>query len=395
MAFGANFNLLSVNRHTNEGNYLFDGKAASAVKWAVTLKGWGNFPEDDSLMVTLKFISKDTTEGVVGNKNSFQAATETTSLTFNGTNWNKAKTLYIFGVDDMDDTVDTAYNIKAKIDLSSTTHEDYLKNNVIIPTNRSLNLDDGQDDALTNVFGIVFNNDYHYTSNNDSIVGKNNNDVLYGGDGEDTIKSGYGDDLLFGNKHDDVLYGQKGNDSLNGGGNDDVLYGNKGADKLFGEQDNDTLYGGLGDDWLDGGIGNDALIGNGGNDTLKGDAGDDVLIGNVGKDTLTGGAGADVFVFNNQAIKANVDQITDFNVFGDTIHLENKFFFKLGAENRVLNKDFFNIGSAAEDSNDYIIYNQDTGALLYDADGNGAWKAWKIANIGADLNVTNDDFFII
>jgi Ca2+-binding RTX toxin-like protein len=46
-------------------------------------------------------------------------------------------------------------------------------------------------------------------------------------------------------------------------------------------------------------------------------------------------------------------------------------------------------------SNDYLIYKSGTGALLYDADGNGAGTATQIALLGVNLALTNADFVVI
>ena len=47
--------------------------------------------------------------------------------------------------------------------------------------------------------------------------------------------------------------------------------------------------------------------------------------------------------------------------------------------------------------NDFVIYNNVTGALRYDADGAGAGAgaAVQIATIGAGLNLTNADIVVI
>jgi hypothetical protein len=50
------------------------------------------------------------------------------------------------------------------------------------------------------------------------------------------------------------------------------------------------------------------------------------------------------------------------------------------------------IGSAAADGNDHIIYNRDTGALIYDSNGNAAGGAVQFATIGKGLNLTANDF---
>ena len=73
---------------------------------------------------------------------------------------------------------------------------------------------------------------------------------------------------------------------------------------------------------------------------------------------------------------ANRDVVTDFtNVAGnnDTFRLENAVITKLGAGG--LRSTAFFRGAAAHDANDRIVYNQATGALIYDANGNAAGGA--------------------
>ena len=53
------------------------------------------------------------------------------------------------------------------------------------------------------------------------------------------------------------------------------------------------------------------------------------------------------------------------------------------------------IGTVAADANDYLVYNQATGALFYDADGNGAGAAVQIALLGTHPVLTNADFVVI
>jgi Ca2+-binding RTX toxin-like protein len=186
-----------------------------------------------------------------------------------------------------------------------------------------------------------------------------------------------GVDYMQGNNGDDQLYAGYGYDEIKGGYGDDQLYGEQGNDTLWGDEGVDRLEGGTGNDVLDGGAGND------------------VLVGGLGNDTLTGGTGGDTFRFNS-ALAANVDKITDFVAVDDTVQLENAIFTKLMATGSLPNADF-KIGTAAADSNDYLIYNPASGALYYDADGSGAGAAVQLAVLGINSHPTlsSADFMVI
>jgi serralysin len=54
----------------------------------------------------------------------------------------------------------------------------------------------------------------------------------------------------------------------------------------------------------------------------------------------------------------------------------------------------FCVGSAAQDGSDRIIYNSNTGALLYDTDGTGAQAAIQFATLDPGLGVTATDFWV-
>lgn len=136
------------------------------------------------------------------------------------------------------------------------------------------------------------------------------------------------------------------------------------------------------------------LRGKSGKDSLFGHGGDDKLHGKSGNDVLTGGAGKDAFVFDTKPnSKTNRDVITDFNAKDDVIYLENAVYTALKAGR--LSSGGFTIGDRAKDASDKIIYNNKTGALLYDGDGSGPGSAVQFAKIGLKLPVTAADFFVI
>jgi len=134
-----------------------------------------------------------------------------------------------------------------------------------------------------------------------------------------------------------------------------------------------------------------SLTGNSANNQLNGGAGNDILNGGTGVNTLTGGTGKDIFRFNTTG---HTDTIADYSVVDDTIQLENSVFNALGVPG-VLAASKFRIGTQALDADDRIIYNSGTGALVYDANGNGAGGVTQIALIGSGLNMTNAEIVVI
>jgi Ca2+-binding RTX toxin-like protein len=196
---------------------------------------------------------------------------------------------------------------------------------------------------------------------------------------------------------------------------------------IAGMDGNDIIIGNLGTDYLSGGNGNDVLDGAAGNDTLSGGA---------GVDNLTGGADADTFVFMSAATdfvgaKLVADTITDFDTGIDKILVSKALlpatYYKLtdvlkadgitagtdgifetikmakaiaghalnanadGAWFRSdvdivdsgVNAGKVAAGTPALTADDRFVYESATGTLWYDADGNGAGLAQRVAELGA------------
>ena len=236
---------------------------------------------------------------------------------------------------------------------------------------------------------------------NDTLKGFGGGDTLWGGNGIDTIS--YAADLT--GVYVDLLVGIGGGvapDKLNGieyaigTAYDDTLYGTGASNLLKGEADNDTIGGRGGNDILRGGDGIDKVAGEDGGDIVDGGEGNDWLSGGIGNDTMVGGgAGADdTFVFYT-ALNAstNVDTITDFMSADDTMRLDNAVFVGL-TQGAYLSADQFHVGSAAADAEDRVIYNQATGALLFDSDGVGGAAAIKFAQLTGSPALSYTDFYI-
>ena len=127
--------------------------------------------------------------------------------------------------------------------------------------------------------------------------------------------------------------------------------------------------------------GNDTLKGYGGKDLLKGGSGNDLLRGGTGNDVLVGGSGQDKFRFDTTPNTSNnVDKISDFNGVYDTIQLENTIFTKLVHTGTLSSANYReSLSGTAADANDHILYETDTGALYYDANGSANGGRVKIA----------------
>jgi Ca2+-binding RTX toxin-like protein len=164
-----------------------------------------------------------------------------------------------------------------------------------------------------------------------------------------------------------------------------------------------TISGNAGANALTGGAGDDLLDGAAGNDTLNGGAGNDTLLGGLGNDSLTGGTGADLFLFNATLnATTNKDTITDFtHADGDRIGLSKTIFTALADAigSPLISSEFYAAAGAttAHAAQDRIIYNTTTGALYYDADGNGSTAAIQIALLGASTHPTlvAEDFVVM
>jgi Ca2+-binding RTX toxin-like protein len=315
---------------------------------------------------------------------------------------------------------------------------------------------DASGDVLSNIenlTGSAFNDILTGTSGVNVLTGGAGADTLAGGASADTLNGGDGVDVadysasasrvrvnlatgaaLDADAQGDTL---SSIESVIGSAFDDILTGNTLANALTGGAGADTLIGGLGADALNGGDGvdtvdysasaarvrinlstgaavdadaagdsltaienligtafNDILTGSAVANALTGGAGNDQLSGLAGNDTMTGGAGADAFIFNAALDAAtNIDTITDFSVINDVMWIENTFFTGLAAG--ALSAGAFQTGASATQADDRIIYNAATGALFFDADGNGAGAAVQFASLATGLALTNADFLVV
>jgi len=221
---------------------------------------------------------------------------------------------------------------------------------------------------------------------------------------------------LTGNALSQYLYGNAGANILDGGGGGDVLVGLDGDDSYYVRNiaDRAVEAAGGGTDrvfaaasfTLEAGsqveifttIDNVAttaidITGNELSQYLYGNAGANMLDGKGGADVMTGFAGADTFSFTRPLGAGNVDRITDFASGVDKIALDDFIF--VGLTPGALPAGAFHIGSTAGDADDRIIYDQTSGALYFDQDGNGAEAAVLFAILDGAPIISASDFAVI
>ena len=285
-----------------------------------------------------------------------------------------------------------------------------------------------------------------------TLVGTGAANRIAGGLGNDTMVGGLGDDTYVVLNAGDTIV------ETAGGGNDTIettlgaydLAWVANVENLRGLSDGgQSLVGTAGDNRIDGGTGNDEMVGGGGNDTyvvrnagdtivetagggvdtvetslanyflgaanvenltgtsgsgqnLRGNDGDnvitggggaDILAGGLGADTLIGGLGIDAFLFDTALGGGNVDTIAGFVSGTDRFFLENAIFTQLGVGKLATNA--FRVGTSAQDADDRIIYDAATGALFYDADGDGAGAAIQFATLAGAPALAAGDIIVI
>ena len=146
---------------------------------------------------------------------------------------------------------------------------------------------------------------------------------------------------------------------------------------------------------LTGNASGNVVVGNDGSNRINGGDGNDELWGEASRSMVVS---RDAFVFNTTLnAMYNVDRIVDFDVADDTIHLDMDVFRRL--EERLVGSSLrageFFVGSAALDGDDFIIYNDATGELSYDGDGNGAGVAILFARLDAGLELSHLHFLVV
>ncbi len=248
--------------------------------------------------------------------------------------------------------------------------------------------------------------------------------VLATGQSIETLKftsaSGTGNLNLTGNELAQTLLGNNGNNTLDGRGGGDSMRGYAGDDTYVINSSSDLVFEttGQGSDTVNArvsytlaagqsvetlkftsvsGTGNFNLIGNEIAQTITGNNGNNLLDGKGGADILRGYGGADIFRFSSALGSGNIDHIVDFSTTDDTIRLDRTIFSTLGLG--TLDSGAFKdigVSGAVVDSSDRILYDHNTGALYYDADGSGGTPRIQFAVLdNKPAHLTYADFFVV
>ncbi|KQB12477.1 FG-GAP repeat protein [Rhodobacter capsulatus] len=226
-----------------------------------------------------------------------------------------------------------------------------------------------------------------------------------------------------GNALDNTLTGNSGANRLSGGAGADVMIGGAGNDIYFVERASDRVVETISESDLRDAGGIDTVMtsvsysltgatrafverlvltgtaaingtGNGLANQISGNAGANRISGGLGLDTLRGGAGADSFVFDTAPAPDNLDRILDFNPLDDTLRFDDAVFAAL-VPGRVASGAFvINTTGLAQEADDRLIYESDTGRLFYDPNGAAAGGRVLVAILAPDLALTPADFVI-
>ncbi|BDI19440.1 hemolysin D [Nostoc cf. commune SO-36] len=292
-----------------------------------------------------------------------------------------------------------------------------------------------------------------------NISGTGYDDNIVGGDGDDTLSTNNGGkDTVDGGKGDDVLSVRFGYGATRGitttfdaitsitsitAGKSRVNYKNIERLNISGTRYDDNIVGSDGNDTLSTGSGDDDNRVNGGNDTVDGGKGDDLLsvdytyansrmtttfnatnnigsiaagtdqisyknierlsilgtqyddyiVGSNGNDNLYGNNGTDTFAF--YTYNQGLDTIYDFDATNELIQVSSAG-FDYGLSIGSLSASQFIIGTSAMTSNQRFIYDNTTGALYFDQDGNaGAFAQVQFAQLSNGLSLTENNFVVV
>jgi Ca2+-binding RTX toxin-like protein len=237
----------------------------------------------------------------------------------------------------------------------------------------------------------------------DILNGGGGDDTLDGGSGVDTINAGGGDDLILWDKaQDDILDAGAGTDTLKlvttTTGNIAIDL-SQGVDQISSAAGNQAGFENIDASELT--TGELTAIAAATGSSLTGGGADDTLTSGVGADTLTGGDGADHFVFVGTTSGTAYDVVTDFLSGTDIIDLSHVAFPAIttagSAGGTEISPAEFAWGdiTSSGDEGVYLVYNNVTGDLYYDADANGDQTGLLIAHFSNVPAISAVDIHIV
>lgn len=237
-----------------------------------------------------------------------------------------------------------------------------------------------------------------------TITGNAGNNILNGLAGEDIMLGGAGNDIFIVDNSLDVATDTSGVDLVRstaayglGAGIENLELlgsatifgiGNILNNKITGNGAENLIDGAAGNDTIIGGGGNDLLGGGIGNDVIDGGIGDDIINAGAGSDTITGGAGNDRFVY--ESLSPAFDTITEFK------HLEDDLVISIAAFGGGLTAGGTVLVTTGPGAVGFgvaqMVYNNVSGALIWDTNGQTAGGATQFAKLSAGLTITTADF---
>jgi Ca2+-binding RTX toxin-like protein len=240
----------------------------------------------------------------------------------------------------------------------------------------------GQSIEVLSVFDRTTTNALNLTGNGlgQSIYGNDGVNALIGGGGTDTFYGMGGDDgIIVDDVSDVVIEGV-------GGGNDTVYTTANYALGAGSAVETLTVYNRFTTNAIN-------LVGNEFGQAIHGNDGANVIDGKGGADTIFLRAGADAVRFTTALGGGNVDAVTGFVSGVDKIQLDDAIF--TGLTPGALPAGVLVVGALPADGNDLLLYNQVSGQLFFDADGNGAAAAVLFATLDPGTLLGAGDFLVI
>ncbi|MEA3015100.1 MAG: hypothetical protein QOD42_3645 [Sphingomonadales bacterium] len=278
----------------------------------------------------------------------------------------------VYRVDDMGDIIVEGSDLAASVDavyvamnLSGYTLNQGAQIEVLSPI----------DPASTIAFNLTGND------NHNTIFGTAGVNILIGGAGFDTLAGGAGNDIYRVEEANDNVIEAAGNGY-------DSVYAVTSYTLTAGQQIEVLAA-------IDpASTGAMNLTGNAAANEVYGSAGVNIVDGKGGTDLLYGFGGADIFAFTAPPANGDVDTVGDFLAGTDKIGLDDAVFAGIGTPG-AFNANAFVVGAAAADGDDRIVYNQATGQLFYDSDGNGAGGAILFATLVGTPTLGVSDFTVL